>query len=514
MLRASAMEIELKLALDPAAVRAVGEHPLVRHYRERAPRSREVENWYVDTPALLLWRQQVELRLRRIGGSHWQTLKRLPGAGRGARSAGGLHRLQECELPLRDRELDIAAMASALPAAAADLADLLRRAAATGELSQRVHTRYRRTTWLLRSAKGDLVELALDVGQVQACAKALPLCELELELKAGTEQALFELAAGLQRDLPLRPEPRGKAERGFALLAPVAAAPRQAEAVPLSRSADRAAAMRLVVAECLAHVQANETGVIETTDAEYVHQMRVGLRRLRSALGLFKDFASPPPALLNEVKWAATTLGRVRDAEVLAHESLVRVPAPPAATGIAGDTLRAAAVAAAVRARHEAVRLVRSPRHVAWQLALMAWACGVAEPGDAAADELQAYAAAKLRRLRRKLLRCGGKLPGASPEVRHEVRIAAKKLRHAASLLGALDPGGAGRRRLRALGALQEQLGLLNDAQVAVRGLARLAQADASLASAAAYAEGWLLADTDRRVRGLGRLWHRVQRDL
>ena len=189
------MEIELKLALDPAAASEVGKHPLLVHYRERAPRSRAVENWYVDTPALQLWRHHLELRLRRSGARHWQTLKRLPRAGGGSRAAGGLHRLEEWELPLADSALDIAPLVSALPAARADVAAVLRQVAAGGELGPRVHTRYRRTAWLLRSARGDLVEVALDVGEVHAGGRMLPLCELELELKAGHEQSLFELAA-------------------------------------------------------------------------------------------------------------------------------------------------------------------------------------------------------------------------------------------------------------------------------------------------------------------------------
>lgn len=554
------MEVELKLALDPAAEPALRAHALLAHYVQQPPRTQLLVNHYHDTPQADLWRTGVDLRLRRAGSGHVQTLKALE------RAHGALHRRREWEAPVAAPALDVAALLAMLPVYEARLANRLRAIAARADFGPQVATHIRRTTWQLRSAAGDEVELVLDVGHAglseAAAARAatrasgqgrgrelaeprrVPICEVELELKAGRESALFELAAALQKTLPLRPELRGKAERGFALLlAQPVAAPRHAAAVPLDAAGTWPRALRLIVEECLAQVQANEAGVIELADAEYVHQMRVGLRRLRSVLGLFTDLTRPPPELLAELGRSAEQLGRARDAQVLALETLPRVPAPvdaapaPATDAAGGEepsaaalvaswvALRHAACAAADAARQQAVLAVRDARHVAWQLELMRWITDL--DADAAADadgdaiagsmsSLAEVARRALRRLRKRVLARAKPLQAADSNAsqRHELRIAAKKLRYAIELLGAVPGTGARARGTRALAAMQQQLGLLNDAEVGSTRLGQLAREQPATAAAAAYAMGWLAADAGHRVRRLGRLWRRVRAEL
>ena len=520
------MEIELKLALEPDAVALLRRHPLLAHYRQRRPRSAWLENRYFDTPALDLHRQGLELRLRREGARCVQTLKVLRGPrGKkgakgtkgakgpgGSNAAGGLHRREEWDVELGAPALDIAALLAVLPAQAAAAGRQLQAFAAAGQLECRVTTRYRRTTWQLVSAGGDEVELVLDIGSVHAGGQVLPLCEVELELKAGEERSLFELAAALHADLPLRPEARGKAERGFALLAPLgvatASAPRHARPMRIKRTMTWADALQAIIEECLQHMQNNEAGVVGSADVEHVHQMRVGLRRLRSALGLFKRFAAVPAALREDLRWLADQLGQARDAEVLAHETLARVQLP-AAGQIGWSALRSAAIAEAEAARRAAVQAVLSRRHAGWPLALRAWVLGLrAQDAD---ERLRTFAQRELHRLWVRLKKRGERLVGANSATRHDTRIAAKKLRYASEMLGAVRARRAPRPALRALAALQQELGVLNDAEVAKVRLARLAAATAVLAPAAAYAQGWITADAERRVRALGKLWLRVR---
>lgn len=508
------MEIELKLALDALAVPALRAHPLLAHYSLRPGRTRMVENRYFDTPQLTLWRQGIELRLRRDGRRHLQTLKRLPGAST-SRSEGGLHRLDEWETPRRGTEPELATLLSTLPEQAAQVAQAVRDAAAEGALGVRLSTHYKRTSWLLRSAQGDLVEVALDIGEVRAAGRAVPLCELEFELKQGTERALFELASALHASVPLRPQWRGKAERGFVMLAALPApAPRGARPVRLARRTPVAAALRALAEECLAHAQDNEAGVLGSSEAEYVHQMRVGLRRLRAALGLFKSVAPAPQPVLEGLRWSAAQLGAARDAEVLAHETLARIPAPTAAEAPSWGALAAAAASAAGEARRAAVEALRSPRHAAWQWALRAWTAGLEEGSDVLAQSVAEHAERRLRRLRRRLVQQGRDLAAGDSEARHALRITAKKLRYASEMLGAAFPAGRRPRGLRALAALQEQLGRLNDGDVAAAALAGLLARDPQLAPAVAYAQGWLAADGANRLSRLGAIWKKVRRQL
>jgi inorganic triphosphatase YgiF len=520
------LEVELKLALDPASTAALRAHPLLARYSRGRARQRQLENLYHDTPDAELWREGLDLRLRHDGGRHVQTLKAFE------RAHGGLHRRREWEMALAAPALDLTALQATLASHERALAARLQTAAARADFGVQVTTRFRRTTWQLQSAAGDEVELALDEGHIEAAAQRLPLCEVELELRAGRECVLFELAAALQQTLPLRPELRGKAERGFALLlgAP-APAPRHALAVPLPASATLLQAVRLIVEECLAQVQANEAGVVGSAVGEYVHQMRVGLRRLRSALGLVKEVASPPPGLLAELRWAASELGRARDAEVLALETLPRVPAPGGAGGDAGwALLREAALAAADAARREAVEAVRTPRHVAWQLKLMQWATGLegaadeaahggkaaSEAGTGRAPSLAEFSKRKLRRLRRRLVAKAEPLEkeDGDAQQRHDLRIATKKLRYAIEMLGLAQGRADAVRAVKALATLQQQLGLLNDAEVAAALLARLVAVQPGFAAAAGYARGWLAADAAHRVRRLPKLWRAVHKEL
>jgi len=68
---------------------------------------------------------------------------------------------------------------------------------------------------------GTVVETALDQGEIRSGERAIPFCELELELKSGAAWRLFEFAAELARAFPLHGENRSKAERGLTWLAAV-----------------------------------------------------------------------------------------------------------------------------------------------------------------------------------------------------------------------------------------------------------------------------------------------------
>jgi CHAD domain-containing protein len=72
---------------------------------------------------------------------------------------------------------------------------------------------------------------------------------------------------------------------------------------------------------CLDHALSNERAIAEG-DAEGVHQMRVGLRRLRAAISLFKDLAagSGTEAVKRELKWLTGRFGQARDFDVLIEE--------------------------------------------------------------------------------------------------------------------------------------------------------------------------------------------------
>jgi CHAD domain-containing protein len=86
-------------------------------------------------------------------------------------------------------------------------------------------------------------------------------------------------------------------------------------------------ALPAVLGNCLEHIQRNEVAVVEGHDPETLHQMRVGVRRLRSALKLFATVAPCPPALLEDIDWLGMELGAARDWDVLLSSTLARMDA-------------------------------------------------------------------------------------------------------------------------------------------------------------------------------------------
>jgi triphosphatase len=171
------VEIELKLALPPQQAEAF----LRRMARRRSvPVRQELLTRYFDTPDFVLSAQGVALRVRRVGRRWLQTLKT-----EGARH-GGLSQRAEYEMAITRGTPDWSRFP---PDALAYVADPLR-----DRIVPVFETRFHRTAWLLKGKGGAEIEVALDVGAVHAGRCGQPICEVELELKAGQPDALFELA--------------------------------------------------------------------------------------------------------------------------------------------------------------------------------------------------------------------------------------------------------------------------------------------------------------------------------
>ncbi len=270
--------------------------------------------------------------------------------------------------------------------------------------------------------------------------------------------------------------------------------------------------LQIIVANCLAQIRGNQAGVIHGNNPESVHQMRVGLRRLNSALGLFRKPAACPPELLAELAWIRRELGAVRDWDVLAGETLIRIPSPkPDADGLL--PLRQAAAAMARKNRLQARRAVMSSRYRQCLLNLEKWVVGLDEDAsDALAAPLSAFSREVLAERQDTLHRRGKKLSKANPERRHRARIAAKKMRYATDFFRSWHPSKEANAYLKTLAALQDALGWLNDVAVAQELLAQLASEQTGLSYSAGFAQGYLEAASRRKIRRLGRLWERVQR--
>jgi inorganic triphosphatase YgiF len=499
-------EIELKLTLDESAARRLARSPFLASTAAEGPRTQKLLSIYFDTPACDLRQGGAAMRVRRAGGRWVQTLKQGGGA------AGGLHSREEFEHVLKECQLDLAVLPQE---------KLTRRLAEwqhEGLLQPRFETRFMRKTWMLRTEAGDVVECALDRGSIVTPdgTRSAPICEVELELKSGGVGALFAIARALAREFPLELEDRSKAERGYALLEGSVAEPTsvRAERVELVESDTLGSGLRKIVGAGLAHLHANRRAMLGATrpDPEFVHQMRVALRRLRTALTIFgkSDPELQALTLKGRMQELARLLGDARDWDVFVETTLAA-----AQRALPDEPWSALAVPAASRAREASARVeeaLRSPAY--FELALdLGELAATADARIPLRQPLLDHARRVLRRRYKQLRGRGEGMGSHSPEARHAVRIAAKKMRYASEFFGSLFPGKAHASFLRRFVKLQDELGALND-RASARRLLDLVGAPSSqeMLRLQGVLTGWWAASDEASLVALAKRWRAVER--
>ena len=474
------MEIELKLLLAPQDAPRLRAHPLLAQTAQGEVQVLQMHDIYVDTPDLQLCRHQAGLRVRQVDGRWVQTLKA------GGTVSGALHSRHEWEGEVPGPQPDLAALDSAI-GRKQPIRALLRQDAIRDALQPVFTTRIERTVWQLRTPQGDQIECVLDQGAIECVAdgvaRSVPVSEIELELKQGQATSLFDVALALLEDVPLQLGHMSKAQRGYRLalalsepLHPLRAVKAQPLALDAAMSVEQV--FLAIAGNCLEQVSGNQDGVAGGEDVESVHQMRVGLRRFRSALGMFKSLLALPDALKSELDWLGGALGEARDWDVLAGDTLAQLDGEAQADAAA----LAEAAHAQARLKHvQAAQAVTSARYTACMLGLQRWlqarawrdSCSVRQVRRLDAH-VSPFARATLRKDQRRLLTRGKRLLHATPQQRHRVRIAAKKTRYATEFFASLFAARAVQPYVGRLSDLQDELGWLNDVQVADRLLQQL----------------------------------------
>ncbi|MBS1188449.1 MAG: adenylate cyclase [Rhodocyclaceae bacterium] len=438
-----ATEIELKLKLLPSAARALPGHPLLAG---QAPQHRRLLNTYYDTPDLLLKKRRVALRFRKIGRQWLLTVKSAEPA------SGGLAVRSEWEYPAVPGVFDFA------PVEAPELRAELE--AAAPSLVPIFTTDFRRSTWTVAYGEST-IEVALDRGHVASQGRQAPLGEVELELVTGKVADLFAVARELQERCHLHPSVASKAERGYALFADEPAAAFKARPLPLTAEMTPVEAFRSIALGCLEHLQRNEEGLAKGEQPEFVHQARVALRRLRSALRLFSPIlpANFVDAYGQAWRTLGTSLGTARNWDVFVNETL-----PPLLAAFPDDrSARRLAKEGRRRARsaHRAVAaMLTLPEYP--RLLLEFTAALLALP-DTAAPTTTEFARERLAGHARKARQLATRHHALGAAERHQLRIRFKKLRYALEFFAPLLPPRRLKPYLAALTQLQNELGRIND---------------------------------------------------
>lgn len=460
------------------------------------PRRMRLRAMYFDTPDRRLARQHAAIRLRQEGRRWMQTFK-----------MAGDDDISRIELnhPRPGPVLDLAVYADT-PAQAV-------LAKVGGALALRYETDVMRLTRQVQ-VRGGGFEVAYDVGAIRAGEFEIPIHEVEFERVSGSLRTLFTAAGRMLREHALVLDARSKAERGDALamawersrgsdavLSPDEAlaavwAPVSAKSAGLEADLAPEAALLRVGGACYYQIVRNAAYLAGVdghahTDAEHVHQLRVGMRRLRSAWRLWRGWAPPPSnALQSAARGFFAAFGEARDADVLgdsivpalrrAGMPVVALPEPPIV---------------------DVSALACSPAYQRWQLDLLAWTCGMRPARTAVVTpppgSLRQLAARRLRQWHRKLVAGGQHFSGLSDEARHELRKEAKRLRYGLSFTASLFNRKRVKQYRKRLAHLQEVLGEINDLVVARARYSAAAQTDPQ----AWFAVGWVAARLDGLYR-------------
>lgn len=503
------MEVELKLLIDPKDIPSFKEHPLIAKYTQSAAVGQDQTAIYFDTADHELKRAGAGLRARKTGKNWTQTLKA------GGNVVSGLHQRHEWESSVRGPEPDLYALRKLIDVHG-PWDELIASPKFASKLCALFMTTVHRTTWQLRLPNGDQVECVLDEGKITSEDKSAAISEIELELKAGDPLHLFDFALALLEQVPMRIGNQSKAERGYALNAEAASIAVKAKGLVLSKKMTIEQAFEAIVDNCLQQIQANAPGVVQSNDVDCLHQMRIGLRRLRSALALFAEMIAVPEELQQELHWLADEISTARDWDVFATKTLAAIK--PDGTAAALGDVKKAALEKAAQLHRIAAQAVGSVRYTRLVLSFSRWMLSREwrEPllqleGKSLKKRLKTFSSDMLKHDKRRLTKRGRQLEEADTHARHRVRVAAKRMRYDTEFFQSLYPAEDTKKYVTALSDLQNKLGWLNDVAIGERLLTELQEDRSELAGVAGYIRGYLAALAARDEKKVERLWKKFK---
>lgn len=471
-------EIELKLLVDRADLSVLAEHLKDLPAAFSGLESRWLDSRYFDTADRRLAKRQVSLRVRRVGDEYIQTLK-ARGEGQGAHIERG-----EWECPVEGPEpmLERITDPEALDQLGLVLPEELELV-----FSSEVERRLMLVEQPVPGAPPAIIEVAFDDGQVITTAggpdagdpdsgrpaRREPVAEVELELKAGPVRGLYLLLQQLRQWAPLAISVTNKAARGYRLADGMVPEAVKATRPALDSAMTAGEALGAILENCTGQWLQNVAPARDGRDIEGVHQLRIAVRRCRSALSLFADGIGrdQQAAWSGRLKAVIGATGSARELDVFLAETLPAIAA--AAPDDDADALTAVASRAEAErqaAYNELRRFLDSREHadltLDWSgwVALEAWHEAASIDGrQVLAAPVQDLARRVLDKRHKRVKKLGRNFAELSDAERHEVRLALKKLRYGVEFLGDLFPGKVAKRYGKAAAKVQDILGRLND---------------------------------------------------
>jgi triphosphatase len=479
-----ASEIELKLLVDADRLADFNDAPIVATKARNKGTRKHLKSVYYDTPERTLWHNGLSLRVRQSGARFVQTVKT---------------EFEDNPLQRGEWEANVAStapdVALALPLIPAKLRSDLGRHQLEAVFTADIH-RHQRVIDL----PSGTVEVAFDHGVLKSGDRSMPVSEIELELKDGSAGAIYELAERLAEHGSVRPSIRSKAARGFDLAADTPPPARKPQKLRLDPSVPLDDAFATILRSCLRHLLDSLPAAEDGRNPEGIHQLRVSLRRLRSALDLMRSVGSLSKleSLRSDARWLAQNVSTARDWDIFQTETLPTIA--KACSSVVGFDALGEATEKRRGAAYAKARFVLVDRRCSsFVIELGGWIEARGWRGDLVTEDLRQLAEPTINFASRilagqhaKVLKRGRHFKSLTPEKRHRLRIAVKKLRyHADFLLPLYGQRKSAKRFSDRLAGLQDELGAYNDMATTASLLGGLDAVSSDSFTASAAITGW-----------------------
>lgn len=430
-------EIELKLEVDPDDLPMVRQMPLLANTESHSNHQVTV---YYDTAKTVLQKHGFTLRVRSVAGRFFQTVKPVTD------NVGLVSREEiECEVGSLKPDLESLKEHPIHAILGDDESDALQ---------EQIHSDVTRTSWLI-DASTARIQVDLDHGTIMAGERSAPFAELEFELREGPPVGLIMAARRLSDYAPVRLGVLTKADRGTLVARDALGKVHKADTVNVHRDMTVGSAFETIVHACLKHYRLNEPVVLHQGKAAALHQARVAMRRLRSALVLFRPAVEDVEFqhLRHELRWFTAQLGDARNLDVYLERDLPKDE-------------RERLIRKRERAYEQVADAMNSHKFRRLLIDIVGWcAIGAWRSGKLAHRPIEGFANGRLDRLWKSVTAAGSDLASMDESERHALRIQIKKLRYAIEFLEGIYKRARDneKRFAAAVEQLQESLGKLND---------------------------------------------------
>ena len=342
---------------------------------------------------------------------------------------------------------------------------------------------------VLQDVGNSTVEIALDIGKIFKEQNSVDIFEIEFELKQGLIEDLIAFIRPWVQKYQLTLDTHSKSDYGLLAVRQQSSFSAQYQTpLVLNRSSSEVEALQSIMANCLQHLLPNASSIArQQYSSEHVHQTRVAIRRLRTALKSFAAWSENiQPHWKKELTTIFQALGGTRDIDALNEDLLPQL----IEAGYPLDHL-----APSTEAISDVCALFQRPETTQLWLELILFTEQELDPPSK--TKLKKHALKVIHALHHKICAHAEHFSLLEDEEKHRVRKQVKQLRYSIEFLASLLDAKALKTYLKKLKAVQENLGHYNDLVVADA----LFQQAPEPEVAYSFATGWIAAEKNRMLK-------------